>query len=62
MEASRDELKNEYTILQSQYEGFDTRALQIKALNRYVCNLAPMPGVFPDYPAPVIATPVANPK
>jgi putative SOS response-associated peptidase YedK len=22
--------------------------------NRYVGNLAPMPGVFPDYPAPVI--------
>jgi hypothetical protein len=21
--------------------------------NRYVGNLAPMPGVFPDYPAPV---------
>jgi hypothetical protein len=23
-------------------------------INRYVGNLAPMPGVFPDYPAPVI--------
>jgi len=23
-------------------------------MNRYVGNLAPMPGVFPDYPAPVI--------
>jgi putative SOS response-associated peptidase YedK len=23
-------------------------------VNRYVGNLAPMPGVFPDYPAPVI--------
>jgi hypothetical protein len=33
MEATRDELKNEYTILQSQYEGFDARALQIKALS-----------------------------
>jgi putative SOS response-associated peptidase YedK len=23
-------------------------------VNRYVGNLVPMPGVFPDYPAPVI--------
>ena len=23
-------------------------------MNRYVGNLEPMPGVFPDYPAPVI--------
>jgi putative SOS response-associated peptidase YedK len=23
-------------------------------MNRYVVNLAPMPGVFPDYPAPVV--------
>ena len=29
------------------------RAL-FRAINRYVGNLAPMPGVFPDYPAPVI--------
>src|SRR5437899_4238435 len=26
----------------------------IRVVNRYVGNLAPMPGVFPDYPAPVI--------
>jgi hypothetical protein len=26
-----------------------------RVINRYVGNLAPMPGVFPDYPAPVIA-------
>jgi putative SOS response-associated peptidase YedK len=25
-----------------------------KAVNRYVGNLAPMPGVFPHHPAPVI--------
>src|SRR3954451_25410750 len=25
-----------------------------RLLNRYVGNLAPMPGVFPDYPAPVV--------
>ena len=25
-------------------------------INRYVGNLPPMPGVFPDYPAPVILT------
>jgi hypothetical protein len=28
------------------------RAL-FRKVNRYVGNLAPMPGVFPDYPAPV---------
>jgi putative SOS response-associated peptidase YedK len=27
-----------------------------RKVNRYVGNLAPMPGVFPDYPAPVIRT------
>jgi putative SOS response-associated peptidase YedK len=26
----------------------------VPVLNRYVGNLAPMPGVFPDYPAPVV--------
>jgi len=25
-----------------------------RVMNRYVVNLPPMPGVFPDYPAPVI--------
>jgi putative SOS response-associated peptidase YedK len=25
-----------------------------RVVNRFVGNLAPMPGVFPDYPAPVI--------
>jgi putative SOS response-associated peptidase YedK len=25
-----------------------------RVINRYVGNLAPMPGVFPDYPAPII--------
>jgi putative SOS response-associated peptidase YedK len=25
-----------------------------RVINRYVGNLAPMPGVFPDYPAPVV--------
>lgn len=29
------------------------RAL-FRKVNRYVGSLAPMPGVFPDYPAPVI--------
>ena len=29
------------------------RAL-FRVLNRYVGNLPPMPGVFPDYPAPVV--------
>ena len=25
-----------------------------RVVNRYLGNLAPMPGVFPDYPAPVV--------
>jgi putative SOS response-associated peptidase YedK len=29
------------------------RAL-FRVINRYVGNLPPMPGVFPDFPAPVI--------
>jgi putative SOS response-associated peptidase YedK len=29
------------------------RAL-FRVINRYVGNLAPMPGIFPDYPAPVV--------
>jgi hypothetical protein len=27
-----------------------------RVMNRYVGNVPPMPGVFPDYPAPVAAT------
>ena len=30
-------------------------AALFRVINRYVGNLAPMPGVFPDYPAPVIS-------
>jgi putative SOS response-associated peptidase YedK len=29
-------------------------AALFRIMNRYVGNLAPMPGVFPDYPAPVV--------
>jgi hypothetical protein len=28
-------------------------AALFRVVNRYIGNLAPMPGVFPDYPAPV---------
>jgi hypothetical protein len=31
-----------------------------RVMNRYVGNLPPMPGVFPDYPAPWFATTKAN--
>jgi putative SOS response-associated peptidase YedK len=31
-------------------------------INRYVGNLPPMPGVFPDYPAPVIRNPRPAPN
>jgi putative SOS response-associated peptidase YedK len=34
------------------YHGGDHCSLWV--LNRYVRNLPPMPGVFPDYPAPVV--------
>ena len=27
-----------------------------RVVNRYVGNLAPMPSVFPDYPAPIVRT------
>jgi putative SOS response-associated peptidase YedK len=27
-----------------------------RVVNRYVGNLAPMPGVFPDYTAPIVRT------
>jgi putative SOS response-associated peptidase YedK len=29
-------------------------AALFRVVNRYVGNLAPMPGVFPDYPAPMV--------
>ncbi len=29
-------------------------AALFRVMNRYVGNLPPMPGVFPDYPAPVV--------
>ena len=29
-------------------------AALFRVINRYVGNLAPMPGVFPDYPAPPV--------
>ena len=29
-------------------------AALFRVVNRYVGNLAPMPSVFPDYPAPVV--------
>jgi putative SOS response-associated peptidase YedK len=31
-------------------------------INRYVGNLAPMPGVFPDYPAPVVRNAGTEPE
>jgi putative SOS response-associated peptidase YedK len=31
-----------------------TIAALSRVVNRYVDNLAPMPGVFPDYPDPVV--------
>jgi putative SOS response-associated peptidase YedK len=41
---------NPYSITTNQEA---IRAL-FRVMNRYVGNLPPMPGVFPDYPAPVV--------
>jgi hypothetical protein len=41
------------------YAAKDIRAL-LRVINRYVGNLPPMPGVFPDYPAPVVRNPGAD--
>ena len=38
---------NPYSINQAAIIGL------FRVINRYVGNLPPMPGVFPDYPAPV---------
>jgi putative SOS response-associated peptidase YedK len=43
-------MRNLYSITTNQEA---IRAL-FRVMNRYVGNLAPMPGVFPDYPAPVV--------
>ena len=34
----------------------------IRVVNRYVGTLAPMPGVFPEYPAPVVRNPGSDRK
>src|ERR1700754_3419118 len=44
------EMCNLYSITTNQ----DAILRLIRVVNRYVGNLPPMPGVFPDYPAPVI--------
>jgi putative SOS response-associated peptidase YedK len=43
-------MRNLYSITTNQEA---IRAL-FRVINRYVGNLPPMPGVFPDYPAPVV--------
>ena len=37
-------------------------AALFRVVNRYVGNLPPMPGVFPDYPAPVVRNAGADRK
>ncbi len=46
----RTKMRNLYSITTNQA----AIAALFRVVNRYVGNLAPMPGVFPDYPAPVI--------
>jgi putative SOS response-associated peptidase YedK len=41
---------NLYSITTNQ----EAIARLFRVMNRYVGNLPPMPGVFPDYPAPVV--------
>jgi hypothetical protein len=41
--------------LAKQYNAILWALSLIRVVNRYVGNFAPMPGVFPDYPAPVIS-------
>jgi hypothetical protein len=33
-----------------------------RVVNRYVGNLAPMPGVFPDYKAPIVRASALRPR
>jgi hypothetical protein len=35
---------------------------RVRVMNRYVVNQPPMPGVFPDYPAPSSATRTRAPR
>jgi hypothetical protein len=41
---------NLYSITTNQ----EATAALFRVINRYIGNLPPMPGVFPDYPAPVV--------
>ena len=40
--------------MQSLFHHHEAIRALFRVMNRYVGNLAPMPGAFPDYPAPVI--------
>lgn len=44
--------------VQSIFDHHDQAAISalFRVVNRYVGNLAPMPGVFPDYKAPIVRT------
>src|ERR1035437_9386893 len=50
MTDASDEMCNLYSITTNQA----AIAALFRVMNRYVGNLPPMPGVFPDYPAPVV--------
>jgi putative SOS response-associated peptidase YedK len=50
MVAGRTLMCNLYSIMTNQA----AIAALFRVVNRYVGNLQPMPGVFPDYPAPVM--------
>src|SRR5260370_20654301 len=43
-------MRNFYSITTNQA----AMAALFRVMNRYVGNLPPMPGVFPDYPAPAV--------
>jgi hypothetical protein len=43
-----------YAHVQSLFDHQEAIRALFRVINRYVGNLPPMPGVFPDYPAPVV--------
>ena len=52
MPSSQEHMCNLYSITTNQ----EAIGRLFRKVNRYVGNLAPMPGVFPDYRAPIVRT------
>jgi hypothetical protein len=56
LEAGRARHHQGFADVQSLFDHHDSGGHNrtVRVMNRYVDNLPPMPGVFPDYPAPVV--------